>query len=117
MTHPETGSDRFKISEGDEIVVQIEKEERTNKGAALSTYISLASRYIVLMTNHPTGGGVSRRIHGEERDKVKTLLDGLTVPEGMSIIIRTAGIDKQIEELTWDLDYLKKLWLEVRICH
>jgi len=108
-----TGSDRFKISEGDEIVVQIEKEERTNKGAALSTYISLASRYIVLMTNHPTGGGISRRIHGEERDKVKALLDGLTVPEGMSVIIRTAGIDKQIEELTWDLDYLKKLWLEV----
>ena len=108
-----TGSDRFKISEGDEIVVQIEKEERTNKGAALSTYISLASRYIVLMTNHPTGGGISRRIFGEERDKVKALLDGLTVPEGMSVIIRTAGIDKQIEELTWDLDYLKKLWLEV----
>ena len=104
-----TGSDRFKISEGDEIVVQIEKEERTNKGAALSTYISLASRYIVLMTNHPTGGGISRRIHGEERDKIKALLDGLTVPEGMSVIIRTAGIDKQIEELTWDLDYLKKL--------
>ena len=108
-----TGSDRFKISEGDEIVVQIEKEERTNKGAALSTYISLASRYIVLMANHPTGGGISRRIHGEERDKVKALLDGLTIPEGMSVIIRTAGIDKQIEELTWDLDYLKKLWLEV----
>ncbi len=108
-----TGMDRFKIKEGDNIVVQIEKEERVNKGAALSTYVSLASRYIVLMTNHPTGGGISRRIHGEERDKIKGLIDALDIPENMSVIIRTAGIDKQIEELKWDLEYLKKLWVEV----
>lgn len=108
-----TGEDRFKISEGDDIVVQIQKEERVNKGAALSTYISLASRYIVLMTNHPSGGGISRRIHGEERDKIKSHIEALNVPENMSLIIRTAGIDKQIEELRWDLEYLKKLWVEV----
>ena len=108
-----TGMDRFKIKEGDNIVVQIEKEERVNKGAALSTYVSLASRYIVLMTNHPNGGGISRRIHGEERDKIKNLLDALDIPENMSVIIRTAGIDRQIEELKWDLEYLKKLWVEV----
>ena len=108
-----TGSDRFKVKEGDDIVVQIEKEERVNKGAALSTYISLASRYIVLMANHPSGGGISRRINGEDRDKVKNLMDNLSVPDGMSIIIRTAGIDRQIEELNWDIEYLKKLWVEV----
>ena len=108
-----TGDERFKISEGDDIVVQIQKEERVNKGAALSTYVSLASRYIVLMTNHPNGGGISRRIHGEERDKIKSLIEALDVPESMSLIIRTAGIDKQIEQLKWDLAYLKKLWVEV----
>ena len=108
-----SGMERFKIKEGDDIVIQIEKEERVNKGAALSTYISLASRFIVLMTNHPSGGGISRRIHGEERDKVKELLDSLDTPAGMSLIIRTAGIEKQIEQLSWDLEYLKKLWVEV----
>ena len=108
-----SGMERFKIKEGDDIVIQIEKEERVNKGAALSTYISLASRFIVLMTNHPSGGGISRRIHGEERDKVKDLLDSLDTPAGMSLIIRTAGIEKQIEQLSWDLEYLKKLWVEV----
>ena len=108
-----TGSERFKIKEGDDIVIQIEKEERANKGAALSTYISLASRYIVLMTNHPNGGGISRRISGDDRDKIKNLLDNLEIPENMSVIIRTAGIDQQIEQLTWDLEYLKKLWIEV----
>ena len=108
-----TGADRFKIKEGDDIVVQIEKEERANKGAALSTYISLASRYVVLMVNHPSGGGISRRIHGDEREKVKELMDSLKVPENMSVIIRTAGIDKEKEQLNWDLEYLKKLWVEV----
>ena len=108
-----TGMDRFNVKEGDDIVIPIEKEERVNKGAALSTYISLASRFIVLMTNHSSGGGISRRIHGEERDKVKNLLDSLDTPDGMSLIIRTAGIDKQIEQLSWDLEYLKKLWIEV----
>ena len=108
-----TGADRFKIKEGDDILVQIEKEERANKGAALSTYISLASRYVVLMVNHPSGGGISRRIHGDEREKVKELMDSLKVPENMSVIIRTAGIDKEKEQLNWDLEYLKKLWVEV----
>ena len=108
-----SGADRFKIKEGDDIVVQIEKEERANKGAALSTYISLASRYVVLMVNHPSGGGISRRIHGDEREKVKELMDSLKVPENMSVIIRTAGIDKEKEQLNWDLEYLKKLWVEV----
>ncbi len=108
-----TGSERFKFKEGDDIVIQIDKEERANKGAALSTYISLASRYIVLMTNHPNGGGISRRISGDDRDKIKNLLDNLEIPEKMSVIIRTAGIDQQIEQLTWDLEYLKKLWIEV----
>ena len=108
-----SGMERFKIKEGDDIVIQIEKEERVNKGAVLSTYLSLASRFIVLMTNHPSGGGISRRIHGEERDKVKSLLDSLDTPAGMSLIIRTAGIEKQIEQLSWDLEYLKKLWIEV----
>ena len=108
-----SGDERFKIKEGDDIVIQIQKEERVNKGAALSTYISLASRYIVLMTNHPNGGGISRRIHGEERDKIKNHIEALNVPKNMSVIIRTAGIDKQIEELRWDLEYLKKLWVEV----
>ena len=108
-----SGMERFKIKEGDDIVIQIEKEERVNKGAALSTYISLASRFIVLMTNHPTGGGISRRIHGEERDKGKNILDSLNTPDGMSLIIRTAGIDKQIEQLSWDLEYLQNLWIEV----
>ncbi|MAK16746.1 MAG: ribonuclease E/G family protein [Gammaproteobacteria bacterium] len=108
-----SGDERFKMKEGDDIVVQIQKEERVNKGAALSTYISLASRYIVLMTNHSNGGGISRRIHGEERDKIKNHIEALNVPENMSLIIRTAGIDKQIEELKWDLEYLKKLWVEV----
>ena len=108
-----TGADRFKIKEGDDIVVQIEKEERANKGAALSTYVSLASRYVVLMVNHPSGGGISRRIHGDEREKVKELMDSLKVPENMSVIIRTAGIDKEKEQLNWDLEYLKKLWVEV----
>ena len=65
------------------------------------------------MTNHPSGGGISRRISGEDRDKVKNLMDNLSVPDGMSIIIRTAGIDRQIEELNWDIEYLKKLWVEV----
>ena len=108
-----SGDERFKMKEGDDIVVQIQKEERVNKGAALSTYISLASRYIVLMTNHSNGGGISRRIHGEERDKIKNHIEALNVPKNMSVIIRTAGIDKQIEELRWDLEYLKKLWVEV----
>lgn len=98
------------LREGQELLVQVEKDERGNKGAALTTYISLAGRYIVLMPNNPSGGGVSRRIEGEERDELRQVLSQVEVPQGMSIIARTAGIGRNEEELQWDLDYLKQLW-------
>jgi ribonuclease E len=98
------------LREGQELLVQVEKDERGNKGAALTTYISLAGRYIVLMPNNPSGGGVSRRIEGEERDELRQVLGQVEVPQGMSIIARTAGIGRNEEELQWDLDYLKQLW-------
>ena len=98
------------LREGQELLVQVEKDERGNKGAALTTYISLAGRYIVLMPNNPSGGGVSRRIEGEERDELRDVLARVEVPAGMSIIARTAGIGRNEEELQWDLDYLKQLW-------
>ncbi|MGA8862649.1 MAG: Rne/Rng family ribonuclease [Gallionella sp.] len=98
------------LREGQELLVQVEKDERGNKGAALTTYISLAGRYIVLMPNNPSGGGVSRRIEGEERDELRQVLAHVDVPQGMSIIARTAGIGRNTEELQWDLDYLKQLW-------
>ncbi len=98
------------LREGQELLVQVEKDERGNKGAALTTYISLAGRYIVLMPNNPSGGGVSRRIEGEERNELREVLSNVAVPQGMSIIARTAGIGRNEEELQWDLDYLKQLW-------
>ncbi len=98
------------LSVGQELIVQIEKEERGNKGAALTTYVSLAGRYLVLMPNNPRGGGVSRRIEGEERAELKATLDQLEVPEGMSLIARTAAIGHSKEDLEWDLNYLLKLW-------
>ena len=98
------------LREGQELLVQVEKDERGNKGAALTTFISLAGRYIVLMPNNPSGGGVSRRIEGEERDELREVLSNVAVPQGMSIIARTAGIGRNEEELQWDLDYLKQLW-------
>lgn len=98
------------LREGQELLVQVEKDERGNKGAALTTYISLAGRYIVLMPNNPSGGGVSRRIEGEERNELREVLANVEVPQGMSIIARTAGIGRNEEELQWDLDYLKQLW-------
>jgi len=98
------------LREGQELLVQVEKDERGNKGAALTTYISLAGRYIVLMPNNPNGGGVSRRIEGEDRDELRQVLSQVDVPQGMSIIARTAGIGRNEEELQWDLDYLKQLW-------
>ena len=98
------------LREGQELLVQVEKDERGNKGAALTTYISLAGRYIVLMPNNPSGGGVSRRIEGEERDELRDVLARVEIPAGMSIIARTAGIGRNEEELQWDLDYLKQLW-------
>ena len=98
------------IREGDELLVQVEKEERGNKGAALTTFISLAGRYVVLMPNNPRGGGVSRRIEGDDRAELKEAMDQLEYPNGMSIIARTAGIGRSAPELQWDLNYLLKLW-------
>ncbi len=98
------------IKEGQELLVQVEKEERGNKGAALTTFVSLAGRYVVLMPNNPRGGGVSRRIEGEDRAELKAALEQLEYPNGMSIIARTAGIGREAGELQWDLNYLLKLW-------
>jgi ribonuclease E len=98
------------IKEGQEMLVQVEKEERGNKGAALTTFVSLAGRYVVLMPNNPRGGGVSRRIEGEDRAELKENMDQLEYPNGMSIIARTAGIGRSAPELQWDLNYLLKLW-------
>ncbi len=98
------------LTEGQEVMVQVEKEERGNKGAALTTFISLAGRYLVLMPNNPRGGGVSRRVEGEERQELRETMEKLDVPPGMSIIARTAGIGRSVEELQWDLNYLLQLW-------
>ncbi len=98
------------LKEGQELIVQVEKDERGNKGAALTTFISLAGRYLVLMPNNPRGGGVSRRIEGEERNELRDIMAHLDVPPGMSIIARTAGIGRTQEELQWDLSYLMQLW-------
>ncbi|MCA3220522.1 MAG: ribonuclease E/G [Burkholderiales bacterium] len=98
------------IAEGQELIVQVEKEERGNKGAALTTFISLAGRYLVLMPNNPRGGGVSRRVEGEDRQELREAIDALDLPQGMSVIARTAGIGRQVEELQWDLNYLMTLW-------
>ena len=98
------------LKEGQEIMVQVEKEERGNKGAALTSFISLAGRYLVLMPNNPRGGGVSRRVEGEERQELRETMDKLDLPQGMSVIARTAGIGRNVEELQWDLNYLMQLW-------
>jgi ribonuclease E len=98
------------VREGQELLVQVEKEERGNKGAALTTFVSLAGRYLVLMPNNPRGGGVSRRIEGEDREELKENLDQLEYPKGMSLIARTAGIGRSAAELQWDLNYMLKLW-------
>jgi ribonuclease E len=98
------------LQEGQELLVQVEKEERGNKGAALTTFISLAGRFLVLMPNNPRAGGVSRRIEGEERDVTRDSLDQLRVPEGMGTIVRTAGVGRGPEELQWDLDTLRANW-------
>ena len=98
------------IKEGLELIVQVDKDERGNKGAALTTYISLAGRYLVLMPNNPRGGGVSRRIEGEDRNELRDVMAQLEIPKAMSIIARTAGIGRNAEELQWDLGYLMQLW-------
>ena len=101
------------VKEGQEIVVQVEKEERGNKGAALTTFISLAGRYMVLMPNNPKAGGVSRRIEGEDRQALKEALEHVTVPDDVGLIVRTAGLGRDAEELQWDLDYLLQLWKSI----
>ncbi|MDO5504688.1 MAG: Rne/Rng family ribonuclease, partial [Pseudoxanthomonas suwonensis] len=98
------------LREGQEVVVQVDKEERGNKGAALTTFISLAGRYMVLMPNSPTAGGVSRRIEGDDRAELKKAMDALEIPADMGVIIRTAGVGRDAEELQWDLDYLTSVW-------
>ncbi len=101
------------IKEGQEIVVQVEKEERGNKGAALTTFVSLAGRYLVLMPNNPRAGGVSRRIEGDDRSEIRNIMNQLNMPEDMGVIVRTAGVGKSQDELQWDLDYLVQVWTAI----
>ncbi len=101
------------LSNGQELIVQVEKDERGNKGAALTTYVSLAGRYLVLMPNNPRGGGVSRRVEGDDRQELREIMDQLVVPNGTSLIARTAGIGRSLEELQWDLNYLQQLWTAI----
>ncbi len=102
------------LSEGQEVIVQVDKEERGNKGAALTTFISLAGSYLVLMPNNPRAGGISRRIEGEERNLLKEAMSGLRLPQGMGLIVRTAGVGKSAEELEWDLNYLLSNWNRIQ---
>ena len=102
------------VKENTHVIVQVDKEERGNKGAALTTFISLAGRYMVLMPNNPRGGGISRRIEGEERSALKAVMSELEVPQGMSVIVRTAGIGREAKELQWDLDNLLRLWSSIK---
>ncbi len=102
------------LPEGTEVIVQVEKEERGNKGAALTTYVSLAGRYLVLMPNNPKAGGISRNIEGDERTSIREAMRSLSFPDGMGLIVRTAGVGKEHEELQWDLDYLLALWEAIR---
>src|SRR5882672_5498642 len=101
------------LQEGQELIVQVEKEERGNKGAALTTFISLAGRFLVLMPNNPRAGGVSRRIEGEDRDQMREVMSQLQIPEGMGAIVRTAGVGRSVQELQWDLDNLKVQWEQI----
>ncbi len=102
------------VQEGQEVLVQVDKEERGNKGAALTTFISLAGRYMVLMPNNPRAGGISRRIEGDDRDELREALSHLDIPEGMGVIVRTAGVGRSAEELQWDLAYLLQLWQAIQ---
>ncbi|HKR77772.1 MAG TPA: Rne/Rng family ribonuclease [Rhodanobacter sp.] len=111
--NPHKSGIRDLLKEGQEVVVQVEKEERGNKGAALTTFISLAGRYMVLMPNNPKAGGVSRRIEGEDRQALKEALEHVTVPDDVGLIVRTAGLGRDAEELQWDLDYLLTLWRSI----
>lgn len=111
---PEKLSIRDVLKEGQEVIIQVEKEERGNKGAALTTYITLAGSYLVLMPNNPAAGGISRRIAGEDRDELRGVLSQLTIPEGNGVIVRTAGVGKSIDELQWDLNVLLKQWEAIK---
>ncbi len=115
---PEGGATKINIKdvlkEGQELMVQVEKEERGNKGAALTTFISLAGSYLVLMPNNPSAGGISRRIDGMERDELRDILNKLKIPENMGVIVRTAGVGKSLEELQWDLDCLLQHWQAIK---
>ena len=102
------------LTEGQEVIVQVEKEERGNKGAALTTFISLAGRYLVLMPNNPRAGGISRRIEGEERNELREALNGLNAPADMGLIVRTAGLGRSSDEMQGDLDYLMQLWAAIK---
>ena len=114
FTKDADGKRKCILKEGDEILIQVLKEERGTKGAALSNQISLAGRFIVLIPNSEKSGGVSRRISGDERDEIKNALNALQIPEGMSVIVRTAGLGRSTEELKWDLDYLMNLWNQIK---
>ncbi|MGH8319287.1 MAG: Rne/Rng family ribonuclease [Steroidobacteraceae bacterium] len=103
------------LAEGQELIVQVEKEERGNKGAALTTFLSLAGRFLVLMPNNPRAGGVSRRIEGEERDQMREVMNQLRIPDGMGAIVRTAGVGRSVEELQWDLDNLNAQWEQISV--
>ncbi|NGY06819.1 Rne/Rng family ribonuclease [Solimonas terrae] len=107
------GNLREQLEEGQEIIVQVEKEERGNKGAALTTFVSLAGRYLVLMPNNPKAGGVSRRAEGDEREEAKEVLDKLEIPNGMGVIIRSNGVGRTLEEIQWDANYLAEIWAAI----
>jgi ribonuclease E len=114
---PKDSSGRAKIKEvikeGTEIIIQVDKEERGNKGAALTSFISMAGRYMVLMPNNPRAGGISRRIEGDERAQLREAMNGMEIPDGMGVIIRTAGVGRTTQELQWDLNYLVQLWTAI----
>ena len=102
------------VKEGTEVIVQVDKEERGNKGAALTTLVSLAGRYLVLMPNNPRAGGISRRIEGDERAELREAMSKLDIPAEMGVIVRTAGLGRSVEDLQWDLDYLLQLWASIK---
>jgi ribonuclease E len=114
-TQPQGGRMNIRelLQEGQELMVQVEKEERGTKGAALTTFISLAGRFLVLMPNNPRAGGVSRRIEGEDRDQMREVMNQLQIPDGMGAIVRTAGVGRSAEELQWDLDNLRTQWDQI----
>ena len=114
LNNTRTDNIRELIKEGDEVIIQVEKEERGNKGAAVSTFISLAGRYLVLMPNNSKGGGISRQISGKVREEMKQIIASLSIPKGMSVIVRTAGIGKGFDDLQNDLNHLLDIWSSIQ---